>query len=101
MKTLTLKQYTLKRGEPTSTVEMAWLLLDKPEQGWIKIADMKLRLAIQAKLDGVDKEALKLEEQSIELEDAEAAKLKELVKDYPWGVSDQAIIDFDTAINEL
>lgn len=106
MKTLKLKVGKEEHvGRPTfiTTYDLLRTAINNPEQGGFDVEEMMKRLRLLEKVDQFkDKFTIKdgeftdeklLLEDTLELEDSDYEKLKELVKKMKWGIVSKFIVD--------
>lgn len=95
MKILKNKVTEIKKpdGDGMKFSELAESCVNHPPKAGYTVTEMKERLNIVGKLDH--------EKDTIELEDAEAAKLIECVTVMPWAMMHKEIVEFSEAVNKM
>lgn len=94
MKTYSNRQTNIGTDPKVEYIDLAVTCLEDRPQAGLTIEDMGIRLSLIKKL----REAQKEKKESVELEDAEAAKLLACIKgmDGKWAVLSEDILAFDT-----
>lgn len=96
MKSLALKEITLE-GAPQATpyTELLKMCVKNPPKDGFDAEEMEKRMRLTKALREAEGK------ETLELEDADAAKLKEVVAAMRWGIMDEGIVEMLNAVKAL